>query len=79
MIGLFIVIGITVGIVYAQMHRDATLSHMTDTTPGELGFDFYIKMAAFGAVPLLSLLSAQFPEVNRFLFAWLQPALEALK
>jgi len=27
----------------------------------------------------LSLLSVQFPEINNFLFSWLQPALQSIK
>jgi len=79
LVGLFFLIGAVVGSVYAQMHRDPTLSLLTDTKPGKLGIDFWIKLAAFGAIPLVSLIASQFPEVNSFLFSWLQPALEALK
>jgi hypothetical protein len=79
MVGLFVIIVVTVGFVFAQMHRDATLSGITDTTPGELGFDFWLRLAAFVAVPLVSLLAAQFPEINSVLFSWLQPAYETLK
>lgn len=76
---LFLLIIVVVAVVYAQMHRDATLSRITDTTPGELGSDFWIRLAAFGAVPLLSLLLSQYTGFNNFLFSWLQPALESLK
>jgi len=37
---LFFVIAAVVGTTYAGMHRDATLSRLTDTKPGELGGDF---------------------------------------
>jgi hypothetical protein len=76
---LFLLIVGFVAVVYAQMHRDSTLSRITDTTPGELGFDFWIRLAGFTAVPLLSLLLAQFPGVNNFLFSWLEPALQGWK
>jgi hypothetical protein len=76
---LFLLIVGFVAVVYAQMHRDSTLSRITDTTPGELGFDFWIRLAGFTAVPLLSLLLAQFPGVNNFLFSWLEPALRGWK
>jgi hypothetical protein len=68
-----------VGFVFAQMHQDATLSRITDTTPGELGIDFWIRLASFLAVPLLSLLSVQFPAITNFLFSWMQPALQAFR
>lgn len=76
---LFFLILAAVGFVYAQMHKDAVLSRITDTRPGELGLDFYLRMGGFVLVPLLSLLAAQFPEMNNFLFSWLEPALQALK
>ena len=67
-----------VGLVFAQIHRDATLSHITDTKPGELGVDFWLRMASFVALPLFSLFASQFPEIGRFFYSWLQPALQAL-
>jgi hypothetical protein len=73
---LFLLIVVFVAVVYAQMHRDSTLSRITDTTPGELGLDFWIRLAGFTAVPLLSLFLAQYPGVNNFLFSWLEPALQ---
>jgi hypothetical protein len=61
-------------LVLTQIRRDATLSRITDTKPGQLGGDFWLKLLQFGALPLLSLLAAQFPEVANFLFSWLEPA-----
>jgi hypothetical protein len=79
MLFLFALILALVGFVFAQMHRDATLSRITDTTPGELGIDFWLRLIAFTTLPLFSLLAAQLPEINNFLFSWLQPALAAFK
>jgi hypothetical protein len=79
MIALLIIILGFVAFVYAQMHRDATLSRITDTKPGELGIDFWLRLAGFAALPLLSLLAAQFPEISSSLFSWLQPAVNAMK
>ena len=39
-VAVFIVLGLTIVLVYSQMHRDATLSNLTGTKPGELGSDF---------------------------------------
>jgi hypothetical protein len=64
--------------VFAQMHRDNTLSHLTNTKPGELGKDFWIRTTSFAALPLFTYLAAQFPQINRFLYSWLEPALQAL-
>ncbi len=79
LIALFFLILGAVGLVYAQMHRDATLSRITDTNPGELGLAFWVKMGTFILVPALGLLAAQFPEINGFLFSWLEPAMQSLQ
>lgn len=76
---LFVVFGAVIVFVYADMHRDATLSHITNTKPGELGSEFWFKIIAFGAAPLLGLITAIFPELSGFLFSWLQPGLTSLK
>jgi hypothetical protein len=68
-----------VGIVFAQMHRDTTLSHITDTEPGQLGSSFWLRLASFVAFPVFSLLASQYPEIGNFLFSWLEPSLHALK
>jgi hypothetical protein len=76
---LFLIVGTVVVIVYAQMHRDGTLSLVTNTTPGELGIDFWIKLATLAAGPILALLAANFPGLPGSLFSWLQPGLVSLK
>ena len=75
---LFLAIASVVYMIYSQMHRDATLSHLTRTKPGELGVDFWVKMISLGAVPTFSLLATQLPALNRFFYTWLKPVLDAL-
>jgi hypothetical protein len=79
LICVFFVISLVVGIVYGQMYANPLLSRITNTKPGEVGLDFWVRLGTFVFVPLLSLLSVQFPEVNNFLFSWLQPALQSIK
>ena len=76
---LFIVFGGVVVFTYADMHRDTTLSHVTNTKPGELGSEFWFKVIGYGAAPLLGLITQVFPEWSGFLFSWLQPGLSSLK
>ncbi len=76
---LLLVMGAAVGFVYAEMHREAILSRLTSTPVGELGLDFWLKLASAGAIPLFSLLAVQFPSINQYLFSWLEPALQAMK
>jgi hypothetical protein len=78
-LALFILLAGTIFYVYAQMHRDATLSHVTNTTPGELGGDFWLKIVSLGIAPLLGLLTTIFPGIADFVFSWLQPGLQSIK
>jgi hypothetical protein len=79
MIVLFLTLATVIAAVYAQMHRDSTLSLVTDTKPGELGVDFWFKLIGFGAGPILGLLATIFPELPGSLFSWLQPGLDSIK
>jgi hypothetical protein len=76
---LFLILGAAIVVVYSQMHRDATLSLVTDTKPGELGMDFWFKLIGFGAGPALGLLATIFPELPGSLFSWLQPGIDSIK
>ncbi len=76
---VFCVSGVVVVLAYAGMHRDATLSLVTNTTPGELGSEFWFKVVGYGAAPLLGLITQLFPEWAGFLFSWLQPGLSSIK
>jgi hypothetical protein len=76
--GVFVVLGAAIVMSFAQMDRDAILSKLANGTPGKLDWSFYIRVASYGALPLLALLASQFPSVGRSLFSWLEPALSAL-
>lgn len=65
--------------VFAQMHRSAILSRITDTTPNELGWDFYIRLITFGAVPVLTWIAYEFPQIGGTIYRLLQPGLQGLK
>jgi hypothetical protein len=71
---------IEVGTVLIQVNRNATLSRIAHTTPGEVTWDlrFIVNLALVAGVPLLTVLAAQFPEVRDFLFAWVTPIVKAL-
>jgi hypothetical protein len=76
---LFMSIGVGFVTIFAQMHRNPILSRITDTTPNKLGSAFYIRIAAFGAVPVLTWLAYQFPQIGGSLFRLLQPGLQVMK
>jgi len=79
LLSLFLAFGGIVLSTYADMHRDVTLSHLTNTKPGELGSEFWFKVIGYGAAPLLGLITQVFPQWSGFLFSWLQPGLSSLK
>jgi hypothetical protein len=72
-------LGLGVMIVFAQMDRDALMSRITATKANELGATFFLRVAQYGVLPLAAVLSSHFPEVNRMLFSWLKPAIDAIK
>ncbi len=75
----FVFVAVVMALVYSQMSRDATLSHITDTNPGELGAEFWLRMGAFGIGPLVALLATLFPSLADSVFSWLAPGAQALK
>jgi len=80
---LLVVLGGTVGtlvFVLVQMNRDEVLSRIDRTEPGRVtwNFSFVMNLLTFGALPLLTLLSSEFPELRKFLFAWAEPILKML-
>ena len=76
---LLLVIGTAVGVVFAGLDRDSTLSRITNTQPGSLGTHFWIRMLSFIGVPALGLIVAQFPEITGFVFSWIAPTMSAVK
>jgi hypothetical protein len=78
-LAVFVIVGGTLTIVFVQMHRDPTLSHITNTSPGELGSQFWIHIITFGIGPLLGLLTTLFPSITDFVTSWLQPGTQALQ
>lgn len=78
-LAVFIITGTTIVVIYAGMHRDATLSYVTDTSPGELGGEFWRQVFTFGVGPLIGLLTTLFPSITDFVVSWLQPGAQAIK
>ncbi len=76
---IFVAAGASVVLVFAEMDRDPLLSRLSETKPNKLGLNFVIRLVSFGALPLLTLLASQVPDIGNFLQTWLQPALQAAK
>jgi hypothetical protein len=77
--GLLAVLGSGVIWVFAQMHRNAILSRITGTGANELGWDFYLRVVSFGALPVLTWLANQFPDIGNLISKFLQPGVPVIK
>jgi hypothetical protein len=82
-VGFFTLMALAVATIAAtlfQMNRNATLSRISHTPAGEVTWDsqFIINLLLVTGVPLLTVISAQFPGVREFLFSWVSPALIAI-
>lgn len=77
--GLLLFIGAGVIWVFAQMHRNPILSRVTDTKANELGWDFYMRIATFGALPVLTWLAYEFPDIGAAIYRFLQPGVSVFK
>lgn len=64
---------------FAQMHRDPILSRVTATRPNELGWDFYLRVISFGAIPVFTWLAYEFPDVGSAVYSFLQPGSSVFK
>jgi hypothetical protein len=81
---MWIITGSVVGVclwVYMRMDRNTLMSHITGTSPNEVTLDssFWIRIFAWGVVPLLSVAAAQYPEIANFLFNVVSPFTRALR
>jgi hypothetical protein len=79
LLSLLLVLGSVVASVYAGLARDETLCHITNTEPGALGLDYWLRLASFIGVPVMGLLAAQFPGTTDFVASWIEPSLNAVK
>ena len=76
---VFSILAATAVTTYASINRDPILSRTTESQPGRLDIDFYVRAASMVGVPLLGLVASQFPEVSSFLFSWIEPGMAAVK
>ncbi|HEV7506635.1 MAG TPA: hypothetical protein VGS07_17200 [Thermoanaerobaculia bacterium] len=61
-------VGLTL-VVFVQMDRNATLSHIGGGTAGKINFDrtFFSKLFTFVGIPALGIIATQFPAVSNLL------------
>jgi hypothetical protein len=82
--GVFIVLTlvtvVAMFIVMTRMSRNVVLSRMNGSDPGKVSWDtsFVLNLVVFGALPLLALLSSEFPSVRSALFSWADPMVKVV-
>jgi hypothetical protein len=76
---LFVFLGIVITFVLVKMEKNPVLSWLTGTPPGKLDLAFLVRIGTLGAMPLLTVASAQFPQLGRTLFSWVDPILQMLR
>ncbi len=62
-----------------QSEHDVILNRLSGTSEHEIGTAFYIKLLAYGALPVLTVLGTQFPAISRFVSEWAEPTLAAVR
>ncbi|MGA3235246.1 MAG: hypothetical protein ABSG03_03000 [Bryobacteraceae bacterium] len=77
--GLLAFLGSGVIWVFAQMHRNPILSRITDTKANELGWEFYLRVISFGALPVLTWVTYQFPDIGSVIYRFIQPGVPVIK
>lgn len=77
---LLVLTVLTVFVTMVRMSRNMTLSRISRTQPGKVTWNtaFILNLVTFGVVPLLALVSSEFPEVRSFLFSWAEPLVRAV-
>lgn len=76
---LFLFLAAAALFVLVQMERNPVISWMSGSKPGKLDFAFLVRVGTLGAMPLLTIAGAQFPEFGRAIFAWVDPLLQVLR
>jgi hypothetical protein len=74
----FIIIAFVIFRVFAGMERNAILSRVSGTKPGELNHQFWIQLVGLGILPLLGALIHLFPSAASFVYSWVAPSVAAL-
>ena len=65
-------------LVLLQANRDEVLSRINQTEPGRVTWNlgFVTSVFTFGLVPILTLLSSEFPALHDAVFSWIEPVVK---
>jgi len=78
-VGTFFGLLIWIGMMMAQFQRNAMLSRLEGSTPGQVSYgQLALHLLSVGGLPLLAIVTSQFPAVAEFAFSFFRPVLGAL-
>ena len=76
----FVVLLIWIGMMMVQFQRNGMLSRLVGSTPGETSyFQVALHLLTVGGLPLLAIVTAQFPAVGNFMLLMFRPLLGTLR
>jgi hypothetical protein len=75
----FVALLIWIGRMMAQFERNGMLSRLQGTTPGQVSYgQLALHLMSVGGLPLLAIVTSQFPAISSFAFSFFRPVLGAL-
>jgi hypothetical protein len=76
----FVALLIWIGMIMAQFQRNSMLRRLEGTTPWKVSYgELAIHLLGVSGLPLLAVVTSQFPGIANFAFSFFHPALGALR
>jgi hypothetical protein len=78
-VATFLALLISISMMMVQFQRNAMLSRLEGSTPGQVSYgQLALHLLSVGGLPLLAIVTSQFPAVAQFAFSFFRPVLSAL-
>ena len=79
-VSTFVALLIWIGMMMAQFQRNSILSRLEGSTPGKVSYgQLAFHLLSVGGLPLLAIVTSQFPAIANFAFSFFRPVLGALR
>jgi hypothetical protein len=79
-VSTFVALLIWIGMMMAQFERNGILSRLEGSTPGKVSYgQLALHLLGVGGLPLLAIVTSQFPAIANFAFSFFRPVLGALR
>jgi hypothetical protein len=78
-VATFVALLIWIGVMMAQFQRNGMLSRLEGSTPGQVSYaQLALHLLTVGGLPLLAVVTSQFPAIAKFAYTVFRPVLGAL-